>query len=295
MQKAARRQPSRDRHPLLPRRHRARAAHGRGLQLRGPLLAAPLQGGRGVPDRPAERRRAGALVPEHRRASSRSPSSTASTRSTPATAFSPRTRRSRAPARKPASRSSARPPEQLEMFGDKTAAKRLAQKAGVPTIPGTEHGARRRRRRDEAAAKRIGYPADHQGQLRRRRPRDARRAGRRRAAEQARRGPARGRRGVRPARGVPRALHPRAPSTSRCRSSATRTATSCTSGSATARSSGAIRRSSRSRRASTSPTTSRERICDAAVAAVPLGRATATPARSSSCSTWIAASSTSSR
>src|SRR5262245_3567936 len=29
-------------------------------------------------------------------------------------------------------------PEHLEMFGDKTAAKRLARDAGVPTIPGTE-------------------------------------------------------------------------------------------------------------------------------------------------------------
>ena len=35
-------------------------------------------------------------------------------------------------------------PEQLDMFGDKTAAKRLAQRAGVPTVPGTEDGARRR-------------------------------------------------------------------------------------------------------------------------------------------------------
>src|SRR5215203_1027676 len=31
-------------------------------------------------------------------------------------------------------------PELLEAFGDKTAAKRIATKAGVPTVPGTEHG-----------------------------------------------------------------------------------------------------------------------------------------------------------
>ena len=31
-------------------------------------------------------------------------------------------------------------PELLETFGDKTAAKRLAEQAGVPTLPGTEHG-----------------------------------------------------------------------------------------------------------------------------------------------------------
>ena len=46
-------------------------------------------------------------------------------------------------------------PEQLDMFGDKTAAKRLAQAAGVPTIPGTELRGRRpggdRRRSRESA------------------------------------------------------------------------------------------------------------------------------------------------
>src|SRR5438046_4930701 len=30
-------------------------------------------------------------------------------------------------------------PEQLEVFGDKTAAKRLAERVGVPTVPGTDH------------------------------------------------------------------------------------------------------------------------------------------------------------
>jgi pyruvate carboxylase len=48
-------------------------------------------------------------------------------------------------------------PHLLEEFGDKTAAKRLAQKARVPTVPGTEHGmtdAAEIRR----AAKEIGYP-----------------------------------------------------------------------------------------------------------------------------------------
>src|SRR3954462_7913753 len=47
--------------------------------------------------------------------------------------------------------------ELLEAFGDKTAAKRLAKKANVPTLPGTEHGLI-----DPAevkkAAKEIGYP-----------------------------------------------------------------------------------------------------------------------------------------
>ncbi len=48
-------------------------------------------------------------------------------------------------------------PKLLEEFGDKTAAKRLAKKAKVPTLPGTEHGltdATEIRR----AAKEIGYP-----------------------------------------------------------------------------------------------------------------------------------------
>jgi pyruvate carboxylase len=48
-------------------------------------------------------------------------------------------------------------PELLETFGDKTAAKRLAIKTGVPTLPGTEHGIT-----DPAevkrASKKIGYP-----------------------------------------------------------------------------------------------------------------------------------------
>src|SRR3954465_6160495 len=48
-------------------------------------------------------------------------------------------------------------PSMLETFGDKTAAKAIAKKAGVPTIPGTEHGLS-----DPAeikkAAKDIGFP-----------------------------------------------------------------------------------------------------------------------------------------
>ena len=48
-------------------------------------------------------------------------------------------------------------PEQIETFGDKTAAKRLAQKADVPTIPGTDQPVSSL---DETAAQadRIGYP-----------------------------------------------------------------------------------------------------------------------------------------
>ncbi len=45
----------------------------------------------------------------------------------------------------------------LDMFGDKTAAKRLAVKANVPTLPGTEHGLAKLAD-VKSAAKTIGYP-----------------------------------------------------------------------------------------------------------------------------------------
>jgi pyruvate carboxylase len=48
-------------------------------------------------------------------------------------------------------------PELLQAFGDKTAAKRLAKQADVPTLPGTEHGLVDARQIQKAAAE-IGYP-----------------------------------------------------------------------------------------------------------------------------------------
>jgi pyruvate carboxylase len=48
-------------------------------------------------------------------------------------------------------------PQMLEAFGDKTAAKRLAVKANVPTVPGTEHGIVEPAK-VKAQAKKIGYP-----------------------------------------------------------------------------------------------------------------------------------------
>src|SRR4051812_20644721 len=48
-------------------------------------------------------------------------------------------------------------PELLEAFGDKTAAKRLADQANVPTIPGTGHGLADLNA-VKAACKKIGYP-----------------------------------------------------------------------------------------------------------------------------------------
>src|SRR5215212_9554385 len=48
-------------------------------------------------------------------------------------------------------------PDLLEAFGDKTAAKRLAKQANVPTVPGTEHGVVDPKA-VQAAANEIGYP-----------------------------------------------------------------------------------------------------------------------------------------
>ena len=48
-------------------------------------------------------------------------------------------------------------PELLAEFGDKTAAKRLAKQANVPTLPGTEHGLSDPKQ-ISAAAKEIGFP-----------------------------------------------------------------------------------------------------------------------------------------
>ncbi len=49
------------------------------------------------------------------------------------------------------------PPEILEMLGDKTAARRLAQKAGVPVLPGSGQAVTSLRQAERAAA-RIGFP-----------------------------------------------------------------------------------------------------------------------------------------
>ena len=58
----ARRQPRRDRHPRLPRRARAGHPHRRDLLARGPLLAAPLQGRRGLPGRQGQASRSQAYL-----------------------------------------------------------------------------------------------------------------------------------------------------------------------------------------------------------------------------------------
>src|SRR3954469_5896521 len=50
-------------------------------------------------------------------------------------------------------------PQLLNEFGDKTAAKRLATRAKVPTVPGTEHGLKSVAD-VKKAAKEIGYPSN---------------------------------------------------------------------------------------------------------------------------------------
>ena len=91
-------------------------------------------------------------------------------------------------------------------------------------------------------------PAAREGCGRRRRPRHAGGGRPRRPCRRDRRGPSRGRRGVRGRPRLPRSGGWPPPATSRCRSCATPTAAPCTWANATARSSGATRRSSRSRR-----------------------------------------------
>ena len=182
-------------------------------------------------------------------------------------------------------------PEQLDTFGDKTHAKRLAQSVGVPTIPGTDTELHPQ---DDvpATAARIGYPlmikASFGGGGRGMRvvlkPEDLQQK-----LEEAQREAAAsfGQADVFLERYI------RAPNTLKSRCSATPTATSCTSGSATARCSGDIRKSSRWRRASRCRRTPRQ-ICDAAVR---LCRAvsTTTPARWSFSSMSTAETSTSSK
>ena len=138
-------------------------------------------------------------------------------------------------------------PELLEMMGDKVAARALAQKLKVPTLPGTEEAIADP---DQAlkVAHEIGFPliikAAFGGGGRGMRVVHKAERSRRRCSTRRR---ARPERAFGNARGLPREVHRAAPSTSRCRSSATSTATWCTCTSATARCSAGTRRSSRSR------------------------------------------------
>ena len=210
---------------------------------------------------PARRRRE---LPQDRRASSAPPRSPTSRRSIPATASSRRTPHFAEVCRACKIEFIGPPHEAMRRLGNKNEARKLAKKASVPVVPGSE-GLITDESEALQLAHEMGYPGAHQGGGRRRRPRHARRPQRHQPA-------------VRPQR--PPSRKPRTPSrtaastsrstsssraTSRCRSSPTGTATSSTSGSAIARCSAAIRSSSRNRRPRTCPTNVREEICDAAV------------------------------
>ena len=157
------------------------------------------------------------------------------------------------------------PHEAMQQLGNKNEARKLAQKAKVPVVPGSEGliddedealQARPRRsatrcssrRRPAAAAAACASPATTSaciaglaaGPARRPRPPSRTAASTWRSTSSSR-------------------------GTSRCSSSATSTATSSTSGSATARCSAGIRSSSRNRRPRTCRTKVRDEICDAAV------------------------------
>ena len=214
--------------------------------LRGPLRAAPLQGRRGLPGRPAAASRSAPTSTSRR--SSRSPGSTASTPSTPATASCPRTPSSPTPAcARGITFDRAAAASCCERLGDKVAARALAETRRRAGPAGHRRPARRPGRGRGALAEELGYPVIVKAQLGRRRPRHARRPRPGRAR--------RGRGDQAAARPAPPSAAPtsssrtssRAPGTSRCSSSATGTATSSTCSSATARSSAGTRRSSRSR------------------------------------------------
>ena len=174
-----RRQPFRDRHPRLPRRQRTRHQDGRDLGGGGQILAAPVQGGRGLPGRArphlAQRSGADRKLSVDRRGDPRRQA----------------VRRRRDPSRlrlpvgkpgirrslraKPASSSSARRRRPCARLGNKVAARNLAVEVGVPVVPATEPlpddiGS------GQAARRRNRLSGDAEGVMGRRRPRHARRS-----------------------------------------------------------------------------------------------------------------------
>ena len=125
------------------------------------------------------------IVSEHSRPSSRLRDGMASTRFILDTDFFRRMPSSRVHARVRASRSSVRHPSSSKCSATKSQSKKLARKAKVPTVPGTD-GAVSTLAEVRAAAKAIGYPHHYQGELWRRRTRYAHRSERERARRQTR-------------------------------------------------------------------------------------------------------------
>ena len=144
-------------------------------------------------------------------------------------------------------------PSVIRLLGDKAKARRAMKKAGVPMLPGSD-GPVESEERATKIAQEIGYPGDHQGGGRRRRPRHAHRQDARRICRtRSRRRSAKPKRRSASATSTSRSTSSRrGTSSSRC--SAIITATSCTSASASARSSAGTRSCSRSRRRSRCPT-----------------------------------------
>ena len=174
---------------------------------------------------------------------------------------------------RPASPSSARSAELLDMLGDKVAARAHRAEGRRPDRPRHATSPSPTRTRPRKSPSEIGFPVIVKAAF----------GGGGRGMRVVReRGRARRARSTRPsARPAPPSATPTcssrsssaAPSTSKCSSSATSTATSSTSSSATARSSAGTRRSSRSRPAvEPRPEDPRRRICDAAVALGARGR-----------------------
>ena len=211
-------EPWRDRDPGHARRVRARREDRRGVPLRGPQLAAPAEGRRGVPDRRAGA--SGARLPRRRRDHPRREGVAAPTRSTRATASSPRTPTSPRPPPRRASRSSARPPRCSRWPATRS---RRRSTRSPPAFPCSSRP-RHRNDIDEllAGADEIGFPifakavAGGGGRGMRRVDEQGR------PARGARGGHARGRQRVRRPDDVPRAGRRAARATSRCRSSPTR-------------------------------------------------------------------------
>ena len=148
------RQPRRDRLPRDAHREAPGHPHRRGVFGRRPRRAARAAGRRGAAHRAAA---GGRELSRHRRDPRRARRRAAPRRSIPATASSPRTRISPPRASEAGVVFIGPTPEAIAAMGDKAAAKRLMEKAGVPLVPGY-HGENQDAAFLEKEAARIGFP-----------------------------------------------------------------------------------------------------------------------------------------